>query len=138
MDALYAFLNPESTSETLDVYISSRFKDENGDLVPFRLKAITQEHNTLIMKQCTPPGRDKTGKEYPLDKLRYQNSLIVECCVIPDFKDSSICEAYGVVSPSDVPSKMLLVGEYAKLVEAIMEHCGFRNGDELLQEAKNS
>lgn len=135
---LHAFLHPEYREKTAEIILSDRFKDEDGTVVPFIVKSINQEENTLLIKKCTPPGTDKNGNEKPVNKILYQNAMIVECCVQPDFKDAEVCSAYGVVNPLDVPSKMLLAGEFGRLATFIMETCGFKAGEEVHEEAKNS
>ena len=56
-----------------------------------------------------------------LDSVEYAQRLIVAATVSPDFRAKDICEAYGVVSPMMVPGKMLLSGEYNRLMKAITE-----------------
>jgi hypothetical protein len=74
------------------------------------------------------------------DDQKYTNSLIVACTVQPDFRDAELCQAYGTLDPLEVPGKMLLSGETAKLVEAIMNLNGFsiQSPEEEEEEAKNS
>ena len=39
----------------------------------------------------------------------------------PDFQDSEICAYYKTMDPLEVPGRMLTVGEYNRLVNAIKE-----------------
>ena len=48
MDNLYAFLHPVATEETKEVIISERFKNEDGSIQPFVIKALTQAENERI------------------------------------------------------------------------------------------
>ena len=43
MSKLSAFLHPITENEEKEVVISNRFRDENGNPVPFRIRALTQE-----------------------------------------------------------------------------------------------
>lgn len=137
-DNLNTWLNPTATEVVASRIISERFVDENGNPVPFKVKSITQEENQRLVSRATPVERDRNGNVKPLNQKLYTNLLLVECCVEPDFKREEICQRYGVVNPIDVPHKMLLTGEYAKLVTFTMETCGFKNTDDLMEEAKNS
>lgn len=137
MSKLEAFLRPMQEEYTEDRVISTRFTDEDGNPVPFTIRSITQQRNQEIIKQCQhPPIKGKSEADL-LNKTKYQNMLIVECVVMPDFKDERICANYGVVNPIDVPAKMLLAGEYSQLTMAIMDICGFRTPEELADDAKN-
>ena len=132
---LSAFLHPELPSEE-EIIISERFKGTDGMPVPFRIKPITQEENEALMKAATRTSRDRTGNiTRNFDSQAYSRSLIVAGTVYPDFRDSGLCEAYNVADPSLVPVKMLLVGEYAKLGDAISELSGLK--DNVDAEAKN-
>ena len=132
---LTAFLHPELPAEE-EIFISDRFKGADGESVPFRIKPITQEENEALMKAATRTTRDRTGNLVRnFDSQSYSRSLIVAGTVYPDFRDSKLCEAYNVADPSLVPVKMLLVGEYAKLGDAISELSGLK--DNVDAEAKN-
>ena len=48
MSRLSAFLHPVQTAVEKEVLISTRFQDENGEPVPFRIRAITQEQNDAL------------------------------------------------------------------------------------------
>lgn len=135
MNALHAFLHPEYREITREVVISNRFKDEEGKVVPFKVKTITQEMNKLLTKKCTEVGKNGQSN---LNMKKYNNVLIVECCVVPDFKSAELCAAYGTNSPEEVPERLLIAGEYGRLMEAILETNQFKSGNELEDEAKNS
>ena len=129
MDNLYAFLNPVKTDETKEIIIADRFKNEDGTVRPFKIKALTQAENEKIYRKC----RDKKGKT---DALEYSKRLIVAATVDPAFDDPKMCEAFGTLDPLDIPGKLLLAGEYAALQNAIMEFSGFENNVEEIT-AKN-
>ena len=52
------------------------------------------------------------------------------------FASEEVCDHFGVVSPFLVPGKMLLSGEYSRLMKAVMEQSRFR-GDVEGEEVKN-
>ena len=139
MGVLDAFLHPIAVEETKKVEISKRFVGEDGKPVPFEIKTIPQGENSQLIKKFTRRKLVNGSTTEIFDTAGYTNALIVECTVQPDFQDSRMCEAYGVLDPMMVPGKMLLSGEYSALVGEIMRLNGF-DADSLLrdeEEAKN-
>lgn len=139
MGVLDAFLHPIAVEETKKVEISKRFIGEDGKPVPFEIKTIPQGENSQLIKKFTRRKLVNGSTTEIFDPTGYTNALIVECTVQPDFQDSQMCEAYGVLDPMMVPGKMLLSGEYSALVGEIMKLNGF-DADSLLrdeEEAKN-
>lgn len=137
MATLNAFLHPEPIEKTKDVFISARFKDENGNIVPFTIKNITQEENTALNKKCKRIETVKGMRMESFDSVKYTNMLVVACTVQPDFREADICEAYHTMDPLDVPSRMLTAGEFTKLTQEIMDLNDFDDADALEDEAKN-
>lgn len=139
MGVLEAFLHPIAVEETKKVEISKRFIGEDGKPVPFEIKTISQDENAQLVKQYTRRNVVKGSVVENFNSVAYTNALILECTVQPDFRDSRMCETYGVLDPMLVPGKMLLSGEYSALVGEIMKLNGF-DADSLLkdeEEAKN-
>lgn len=139
MGVLDAFLHPIAVEETKKVEVSKRFVGEDGKPVPFEIKTIPQGENSQLIKKFTRRKLVNGSTTEIFDTAGYTNALIVECTVQPDFQDSRMCEAYGVLDPMMVPGKMLLSGEYSALVGEIMKLNGF-DADSLLrdeEEAKN-
>lgn len=132
MSKLSAFLNPVSAEQEREVVISNRFQDEKGNPVPFRIRAITQGENDKIVNSCK--RRLKNGEE-TVDTRLLSRKLVVAATVEPDFRSTEMCEHFGTLDPLEVPGKMLLSGEYARLMEAINDLSGFN--DDAVAEAKN-
>lgn len=132
MSKLSAFLNPVSAEQEREVVISNRFQDEKGNPVPFRIRAITQEENDKIVNSCK--RRLKNGEE-TVDTRLLGRKLVVAATVEPDFRSTEMCEHFGTLDPLEVPGKMLLSGEYTRLMEAINDLSGFN--DDAVAEAKN-
>jgi hypothetical protein len=135
MSVLSAFLHPVTTTEEKEVVISKRFVDDKGNPVPFKIKAITQEENDALVRAATRV-EEKNGRrvEY-LDSVDFARRLVVASTVSPDFTSKEMCDTYGVVSPQLVPGKMLLSGEYNRLMEAITDLSGL--AENLESEVKN-
>lgn len=121
MSKLSAFLHPVSTVEEKEAVISDRFVDENGTPVPFRIRSMTQEEMDTLVKKSTKTVRVNGQQVEHFDGLDLNRRLIVAATVEPAFADKEMCDAYGVVDPLLVPVKMLLPGEYKKLLSAITE-----------------
>lgn len=136
MSKLSAFLHPVTTQEEKEVVISKRFQDENGNPVPFKIRALSQEENDALVKAATISYRDRTGnKATKFDRFKYSHSLVVAGTVEPDFRSTEICAKFGTADPELVPGKMLFAGEYQRLSDAIAELSGI--GDDLEVEVKN-
>lgn len=132
MSKLSAFLHPVTTSEEKEVVISNRFQDEKGQPVPFKIRALTQEENDRITKQATRQTKVNGQTVEKLDSVDFSRRMVVAATVEPDFQAKELCDAYGVLDPLLVPGKMLLSGEYAKLLNAITDLSGFGDaGDEV-------
>ncbi|MCI8418908.1 MAG: phage portal protein [Oscillospiraceae bacterium] len=139
MSRLNAFLHPVDLGEVKEVIISSRFKDEAGNPVPFTIRAITQEQNDALTAKCRRVQKVRGQRQEYLDAAQLNRELIVAATLEPDFSSAEVCEAYGTKIPTQVPGKMLLAGEYDALLREIMALSGFDAGaaEALEDEAKN-
>ena len=124
MDNFYAFLHPVQTNLEKEVVISKRFVDENGEPIPFKIRALSQEENDRMLKQSTKVEIKNGQRVEYVDNVEYCRRLVVAATVYPDFSAKELCEGYDVASPLLVPVKMLLSGEYSTLVSEIMELSG--------------
>lgn len=144
MSNLSAFLHPTELVEEKSVVISKRFRDEEGNVKPFRIRTLSQEENAELSRLSTHRERLKGGKTQEIfDGDEYTNRLIVAATIEPDFTAREMVEHYKVLNPLKVPGKMLKIGEYKALVEAILALSGMADdgeadtGDEERDEAKN-
>lgn len=137
MSVLKGFLQPSPMEETTEVIISKRFKGEDGKPLPFKLRKIDQETANSIRKKCTKTKRVNGQTVEELDSARYTSHLILACVLEPNFRDKEICDFYKVIDPADVPGRMLSVGEYGNLSNAIMEFNDFDTAEKVEEEAKN-
>lgn len=129
MSNLSAFLHPVTTKEEKEIIISNRFQDENGNPVPFKIRALTQEQNDAIIKQATRRVKVNGQPTEQLDSVDFSRRMVIAATVEPDFQNSELCAAYGVMDPLQLPGKMLLSGEYSKLLQAINDLSGFGNAE---------
>lgn len=135
MSDLNAFLHPVQGDETREIIISSRFLGEDGRPVPFKIRALTQEENAQISKRSMRLVKGGKRGEKELDNTEYASRIIAAATVEPDFSSETLCKAYGTMDPLEVPGKMLLAGEYKRLMDAVMDLSGFH--DDLEEDAKN-
>lgn len=134
MSKLSAFLHPVVENKEKEVVISNRFLDEKGNPIPFKIRAITQEENDAILKLATRRAKENGQTVEKLDNVDFSRRMVVAATVFPDFKEKELCDAYGVMDPLLVPGKMLLSGEYSRLMREITALSGF---DALEEEVKN-
>lgn len=135
MSRLSAFLHPIPVQQEKEVVISDRFVDENGNAVPFKIRALTQEENEALVKQSRRMRRIDGRWQEKLDNMELSRRTVVAATVEPDFSSQEMCDAYGVLDPLMVPGKMLLSGEYARLMQEITDLSGF--DADIGEEAKN-
>lgn len=134
MSSLNAFLHPEQVGNQ-EVIVSERFK-ENGKPVPFVIRPITQTENEVLIRQNTK--KSKKNEQGEFDRVAYQHSLVAAAVVEPDLENAELQKAYGVLGAPKLLTKMLYIGEFAILMQAVQELSGLDtdiNGD--IEEAKN-
>ncbi len=133
------FANSTAAYTEESVIVSSRFKDSEGNLVPWRIKTITEEENEEIRKYATRYTKGKHGTKVPEhNQEAYVGKLISESVVYPDLKNAELQKSYGVIGAEKLVKKMLFAGEYAKLVEKIQAINGFDvDVNEIVDDIKN-
>ncbi|MGL5436374.1 MAG: phage tail assembly chaperone [Lachnospiraceae bacterium] len=133
MSSLNAFLNPVETTGK-EVVISERFQ-EKGKPVPWQLYPVTQEQNAEIVKKHT--RRNKKG-EQEFDRIAYSQELAATGVVFPDLNNAELQKAYGVIGASKLLGKMLLVGEYGRLLQEVQKISGLEDDiNDDIEEVKN-
>lgn len=105
-------------NKTEKVCISERFKDNDGNDVLFEIMPISAEENQVINKLSK-------GKDGQVDLEKYRLMLVCKSVVYPKLDDSELQKFYGVLGKEKLISKMLLAGEYDKLVCEVMKISGF-------------
>ncbi len=136
MSQLSAFLHPVSLGEEREVVISSRFQDGEGNSVPFRIRPVTQWENDSITRLSRRTQKVNGVLQDYLDTVEYNRRLVVAATIIPDFQNKELCKQYGTLDPLELPAKMLLSGEFRKLLTEILDVSGFSN-ENPTKEAKN-
>ncbi len=132
--SLYAFLHPVDVQTEKEVYISDRFKDEDGKVVPFKIRALAQEETERLARQSRKVKKTDGQRVEYVDDIELSHRIAVAATVSPDFTNTEICEAYGTLDPLEVVGRMLKAGEFKKLMDEISDFSGY---DDLEDRAKN-
>jgi Phage XkdN-like protein. len=136
MSTLQEFLNSNPIDNlTEEVVISERFKDRDGNVLKFKIRAMTSKEFDDIRKRSM---RLKKGRQFELDVERFNSAIVINQTVVPDFRNAASIEKLGCATPEEYLNKVLLAGEITELVNQIQRLSGFdRDMNELIDEAKN-
>lgn len=134
---LTAFLMENVETElTEEVLISKRFKDANGEPLPFEIKAITSKRDNQLTKASEKKEVNNGKVSVYTDYEEYVFRLVAECTTFPNFKSKELQESWQVLGADKLISKMLLPGELAELAKRIQKLNGFGTIEELKEEVK--
>lgn len=132
MSSLKAFLNPVQV-DNKEVVVSGRFMEE-GKVIPFVIRPITQKENEQLIKRYT--RKDKKGNE-TFNRTEYVQALTASAVVFPNLSDAKLQDKYGL-GETETLKNMLLVGEYATLAQEVQSLSGLDTDiNEDMEEAKN-
>ncbi|MDR3238807.1 MAG: hypothetical protein LBT44_01800 [Clostridiales bacterium] len=136
---LQEFLNHNTVDGlTADVPVSSRFIDEAGKPMLFKIKAMTQNEFDALRKRCTKIMFERGQQKTEFDGVKFNMSIIVGQTVYPSFKDAQSLEALGCATPESYVNKVLLPGEVSELLKQINTLSGFDTDiNVLVEDAKN-
>lgn len=136
MSTLQEFLNAHPVDNLTDeVIVSPRFKDKDGNILKFKIKAMTNQTFDDLRKRYTRIGK---GRKIDFDSAGFNNAVVIEHTLNPDFKDAESIKKLGCATPEGYLSRVLLPGEIATLVNKIQELSGFDiDMEALVEEAKN-
>ncbi len=142
MRSMDVFMNgnaEEVQNIEVEKVISERFKDTEGNPVPCILKPTTTAKVNQLQKNCTDWKGKRGSKQKILNNEKFAAKLAVECTVYPNFKDKELLDSYGLIDPCEVIEKIFnLPGEYAELIDAVLDINGFDDKfEDLVEEAKN-
>lgn len=140
MSKLKEFLleNADIITKEVEVPVSPRFKDEDGNLLKFKIKPMSGDDFGRYQKQCTSITINNRKKETKFDSAKFNIMSIVNHCVDPCFKDADLLKGLGVQTPEQAVSKVLLAGEIVELGSQINTISGFDTDiNEEIEKAKN-
>ena len=135
------FADNVQKEELVEVVVSKRFKDADGNPIPWKLACVTSDEDEAIRKSCTKkvPVVGKKGVYAPeTDFDSYLGKLAAKCVKFPELGNAELQNSYGVMGADYLLKKMLKPGEYQDLLKKIQEVNGFDTSlEEEVQEAKN-
>ena len=132
---LQEFLNSTNAGLKEKVAVSERLKIEKGEYFLFEIKAAEQKQFEELQKKNTIYG--KKGK-VTFNNVSFQNELIIENTIYPNFKDAESIKKLNCSSPEEYVEKVLLPGEISRLADCILKLSGFDNDfEDRLESAKN-
>lgn len=130
------------------------FKDENGNVIQFEIRVLSQEQITKIneMYRRRSMATDKKGNPLAYngevlwkterDAARASRHLIVEALQYPDLKDKDLMAHFGCVDVTDMPLKVFSKSdEYQHVNRIVLQALGLAStvsDEEELEAAKNS
>ncbi|MFD0675158.1 phage portal protein [Cohnella sp. GCM10027633] len=139
MSSLSAFYAQNAAAaNAVEVVVSDRFKDADGQPIPWQLRSMTEEENESIRKSATRQVKAKGGRSTEVNGDEYIVKLAAASVVFPNLRDAELQKSYGVLGADKLLRTMLLPGEYAQLVNKVQEINGFdRDTEELIEDVKN-
>lgn len=138
MSNLQAFFAQNAkASDIVEFVVSDRFKDENGNPIPWKIRALSEAENAEIRKAATKKIKSGGQFIYQFDPEEYAAKVVAASVVFPDLKNAELQKSYGVIGEVELLQRMLLAGEYTKLMRKVQEINGFEDIQELVDEVKN-
>lgn len=137
--------------EIIEIPGVDTFKDENGKIIPFKIRYLSTKEIADIRKYYTNKkiAMDKKGKPIIVNgEIVYQTDsdwesatdrLIVESFVYPNLKDPDLMQFYDCVDVCDMPRKIFKKpADYSYVSEKVMEIIGIIDStdDEIIDEVK--
>ena len=131
---LSQFLAENPVNElTAEVFVSERFRKAG---FPFKIRAMSGKEFGAYQRQATVVGRHK---KVNFDTQLFNEQVILNHCIVPNFKDIEAIKAVGCSSPEEFLYSRLLAGEITELSQQISILSGFDSDHEsLVDEVKNS
>lgn len=134
--SLQDFLNAHPVDNlTEEVVVSPRFKDKEGNLLKFKIKAMTSREFDEIRKSST---EIRKNRKVEFDAQKFNLKMVINHTVSPDFKHAESLKKLGCSTPEEYVERVLLAGEVTALAAKIQELSGFDvDMETLVDEAKN-
>lgn len=129
------------------------FVDEEGKVIDFKIRVLTQEEINNINDNYRRRGMATDKKGNPLvangeviwktekDNAKATRHIIVEAMQYPNLKDKELMDYYGCVDVTDMPLKVFYkADEFQHVLRIVMQALGLADpagGDEDVNAAKN-
>lgn len=132
--SLDAFLNPPEEGKKIKITMD-RFKDNEGNPGVIEIGTISAEKNAEIVRSCKTYKKQGGIQIEAFDSMQYQEKLMLEMIISPNFRDRQFVEKFNTLSPTEAIKRCFNVEEYTKITNAINSLIG--DNTDLLEEAKN-
>lgn len=128
--------------EDIEMIVSKRFIDEEGNAIPWVLRQLTGKESNNLRKKHTKKIKNKLGRiEEQFNSEAYQEEFITSSVIFPDLRNAKLQESYNALGEYDLLQKMLSADELANLqikISGFAEEEIIENSmDNLVEEAKN-
>src|SRR5690625_2259413 len=125
--SLQEFLNANPIDNLTDeVVISDRFKDKEGKLLKFKIKAMNSDEFEDLRKKSMNVSANKR-RRVELDLKQFNNAIVINFTLEPNFKDVESIKKLGCMTPEQYLNKVLLPGEISELSSQIQQLSGFKD-----------
>lgn len=140
-----AFMAPDLEDEreaTKEIYISDKFKDAEGNPVPWVIRRIPISENRDLRNMCMYNQRQRNGVYVKmLNQQKYLSQLVLTSTVFPDLRNVDLLKRWHANDAEEVLDALLTSGEYDDLIEAITEFNGYdpleKEDESTVEAAKN-
>lgn len=119
--------------------VSKAFQDEDGNVILWEVRQLTNLEMKHIKKSCVKQVRDKKGNvsmETDTDKML--GLMAATSTVFPDLKNAELQNSYGVYGEVELLEAMLSAGELLTYEQEVNRINGFDvSFEDKVEEAKN-
>ena len=133
----YFMQDTAKKQETVEVPGLERFKDDEGNIIPFKVRILTQAEITKYFDEYKTKTMvfDRKGNPYAKgnevlykveeDNARAVRRIVVEALEYPNLKDQQMLDFYKVVDITEMPTVVFSQpGEYAYVQRAVLSAMG--------------
>nr|DAK42239.1 MAG TPA: tail assembly chaperone protein [Caudoviricetes sp.] len=122
-------------------YVASNRIKAGDEPVAWKINVLQNKVIDKLRNRYTKMIKDgKTGvTREKFDSQGFNDAMLLESIVFPNLDDMELQDSWGVNDPLELVKAMLTPGEYADLLNAVVEAQGFEVGmDEKVRAVKNS
>lgn len=122
-------------------YVASNRIKAGDEPVAWKINVLQNKVIDKLRNRYTKMIKDgKTGvTREKFDSQGFNDAMLLESIIYPNLEDMELQDSWGVNDPLELVKAMLTPGEYADLLNAVVEAQGFEVGmDEKVKAVKNS
>lgn len=128
----------EAQETEVEILVSERFKDSEGNIIPWKISLLSADEIYDIKKRSTKSIKKGGQRTVTVDTEAIRDTAIVESVIYPNLKDVELQEAYGAMTPLELAKRMLEGREYERLGDRILKEQGFIDDiNTMIDDAKN-